>query len=343
MSDDGDAGTTSTDADLVPDAHGADPDPTAVESRTPAPLVEGAALHPHEPGGFRSIVDINFGATQIPTGVFARSGDVSRGIVRGQIKEQAAPAGAVVVLGGGNYGYRSLKQTGAAAGSSGNGTFIAKEDLPGNTDGNTVHSYSEWYEHIVMRMYGEGGTNDFEYCSITGRGKFGGLRGVATPGNVVPGAIVLIMRRGSPIGGYPGGITPPAGPGDYTTRMFLDLEQQGTVSQVGTTRGGSGVNRNSPQNMGAPIFYPGLAWQTVEYYFRVNTIGVDDGIFRAWVNGVLVTEYLDIRYRDAANPRGLTAVNWAQVYGGGTPSDLKTRNDYQELDRMYVSVGAMVD
>ena len=320
-----DDATITTPDDAGTDIDGATADAGGLDGGVPEYELRCPDVEP----GFRSIINLEFGPTALPIAGFAVSGDVDRGVIAGMVSASSARPESVLDLGDGNYAFRSVKRIGSPAGSSGDGRFIVKEDDPGNTLGVTFHSYEEWQEHIVMRMYGEGGTNDFEYLSVTGAGKFGGLRGATDVGDVVPGRLILMMRRGPPIGGYRGGAAPTAGPGDYTTRLFVEMFDPGGAY---------------PQNVELePRFNAGPRWQHIDYYFHTNTLGLADGVFRAWVNGVLVTEYTDVVYRDEATPniRGLTAVNWAQVYGG--TGGAKTRTDYQDVDRICVSVRGVVD
>jgi len=58
-----------------------------------------------------------------------------------------------------------------------------------------------------------------------------------------------------------------------------------------------------------------LKWYSVEQYVKVNTPGMNDGILRAWVNGILVFEKTDIRYTD--NPDLRLERVWLNVYHGG--------------------------
>jgi hypothetical protein len=55
-----------------------------------------------------------------------------------------------------------------------------------------------------------------------------------------------------------------------------------------------------------------------------------------WWDGVLVSEYHDVRYRNSAQASGFYGRRWDPIWGGigGTP---RTRDDYVELDHLYLS------
>ncbi len=60
-------------------------------------------------------------------------------------------------------------------------------------------------------------------------------------------------------------------------------------------------------------------WYCIEQYFRVNQLGRNDGILRAWIDGRLVYENSEIRVRDVRSIK-IEQV-WMNVwYGGTTPS-----------------------
>jgi hypothetical protein len=57
-------------------------------------------------------------------------------------------------------------------------------------------------------------------------------------------------------------------------------------------------------------------WYSVEQYLKLNTPGEKDGIFRAWVDGRLVFEKSDIRFRNISKLK--IEQIWMNVYHGGT-------------------------
>lgn len=57
-------------------------------------------------------------------------------------------------------------------------------------------------------------------------------------------------------------------------------------------------------------------WYSVEQFVRMNKPGQSDGVLKAWIDGKLVFEKTDIRYRDVPDLRIETV--WMNVYHGGT-------------------------
>jgi hypothetical protein len=78
-------------------------------------------------------------------------------------------------------------------------------------------------------------------------------------------------------------------------------------------------------------------WYCLEQYFKVNTLGAKDGIFRAWVDGRLAFEKTDIRVRDI--PSIKIEQIWMNVYYGGTahsPTDQHVFIDNVVIARRYI-------
>ena len=78
-------------------------------------------------------------------------------------------------------------------------------------------------------------------------------------------------------------------------------------------------------------------WYAVEQYVQLNTPGENDGIIRAWVDGRLVEEKTDWRWRDVDTLR-IEEV-WMNVYHGGTapaPQDLVLYIDNVVVAQAYV-------
>lgn len=78
-------------------------------------------------------------------------------------------------------------------------------------------------------------------------------------------------------------------------------------------------------------------WYVVEQYIQLNTPGENDGVLRAWVDGRLVEEKTDWRWRDVDS---LHIENiWMNVYHGGTataPQDLVLYIDNVVVAREYI-------
>lgn len=64
---------------------------------------------------------------------------------------------------------------------------------------------------------------------------------------------------------------------------------------------------------------PREEWVEIENYVRVNTPGEADGVIKAWVNGDLVYEKSDLRFRAAGFEQySAKEMSWV-IYHGGTP------------------------
>ena len=78
-------------------------------------------------------------------------------------------------------------------------------------------------------------------------------------------------------------------------------------------------------------------WYTIEQYVHMNTLGKNDGVLKAWVNGILVYSQNNIRYTD--NPLiGIESV-WLDVYHGGNataPKDLTLFIDNLVVASTYI-------
>ena len=74
-------------------------------------------------------------------------------------------------------------------------------------------------------------------------------------------------------------------------------------------------------------------WYCVEHYVKLNTPGQRDGIYRGWVDGVLVFEKTDFVFRKVA---ALTVESiWMNVYHGGTAPVDRTIHLY--IDNLVVA------
>ena len=65
--------------------------------------------------------------------------------------------------------------------------------------------------------------------------------------------------------------------------------------------------------------FPGLEnnrWYRIEQFVKMNTPRINDGVLRAWVDGVLVFEKSDVRMRDVSTLKIETV--WIHVHHGGT-------------------------
>lgn len=78
-------------------------------------------------------------------------------------------------------------------------------------------------------------------------------------------------------------------------------------------------------------------WYSVEQYVKLNTPGVRNGVFRAWIDGRLVLEKTTILFR---HTRDLKIENvWMNIYHGGTtppPQDMTLYIDNVVIARRYI-------
>lgn len=78
-------------------------------------------------------------------------------------------------------------------------------------------------------------------------------------------------------------------------------------------------------------------WYSVEQYVKLNTPGVRDGVFRAWIDGRQVLEKTTILFR---HTRDLKIENvWMNIYHGGTtpaPQDMTLYIDNVVIARRYI-------
>lgn len=74
-------------------------------------------------------------------------------------------------------------------------------------------------------------------------------------------------------------------------------------------------------------------WYAIEQYVRMNTPGQRDGVFRAWIDGVLAFERKDIRFRDIDSIRIENA--WFDVYHGGTAKPAREMSLY--IDNVVIA------
>lgn len=78
-------------------------------------------------------------------------------------------------------------------------------------------------------------------------------------------------------------------------------------------------------------------WYGVEQHVRLNTPGKADGVLRAWIDGRLVFERKDIRFRDSTDLK-IESV-WLNVYHGGikpAPADMTLFIDNLVIARKYI-------
>ncbi len=92
-----------------------------------------------------------------------------------------------------------------------------------------------------------------------------------------------------------------------------------------------------PWGKGPAALLENKRWYAVEQYLKLNTPGEKNGIMRAWVDGKLVMEKNDIRFRNTDALKIETV--WLDVYHGGvspSPHDMSLYLDNVVIARQYI-------
>lgn len=83
-------------------------------------------------------------------------------------------------------------------------------------------------------------------------------------------------------------------------------------------------------------------WYCIEEYAKMNTPGANDGILRAWVDGRLAFEKIDVRFRDVDTLK--IEKIWMNVYHGGTapaPADMDLYFDNVVIAKRYIGPASL--
>jgi hypothetical protein len=90
-------------------------------------------------------------------------------------------------------------------------------------------------------------------------------------------------------------------------------------------------------SLGPRGFLENNRWYAIEHYVKMNTPGRNDGIYRVWLDGRLVFEKTDIRYRDIPRIK-IQKIHVNYWHGGMTPSpyDQDVFIDNLVVSREYV-------
>tara|TARA_R100000005_G_scaffold87841_1_gene57284 strand:+ start:10395 stop:11303 length:909 start_codon:yes stop_codon:yes gene_type:complete len=78
-------------------------------------------------------------------------------------------------------------------------------------------------------------------------------------------------------------------------------------------------------------------WYSIEQYVKLNTLGKKDGVFKAWIDGHLVAEKTDIRFRET--PEIKIENVWLNVYHGGVskpPQEMSLYIDNVVIAKEYI-------
>lgn len=127
---------------------------------------------------------------------------------------------------------------------------------------------------------------------------WGGRPSDGTNGWSSRGSYSLTIPEGNPLAGF----TPL---GNYV--YHADMEgQYGDIFIWNQSWGVEGFGGLLPRNH----------WYCVEQYLSMNTLSVNDGVLRTWIDGRLAYEKTDVRFRDVATL--LIEEIWLNIYHGGT-------------------------
>lgn len=281
--------------------------------------VEGQATH--EPPGLRQIVGLSFGPQRLGT---SWSGpNATTGIAMGQARSMSS---ARIVPAPGGSAHRQTFGLNAVTGRGVGANLYAKEFLPGNTDGLTVHSYRLWYERGTFRFGGANGEPGFENMGSDGF-KLLGYWGGMCPGNI--GATQLILWGAPTTARVDNRVT-------VETNWRLQVRWNNACGPQ-TTNVQPWVTVRPPS---WPTFTAG-PWHTYEVLLDAGDPGVANGAVTAWIDGVQAASYRGV-IRTAKAPRGWFGRVWDPVLNG-KPGLKKTRIDAIDLDNYYVAVGQPVD
>lgn len=269
-----------------------------------------ADLYPNQPAGHSRIAETNF------SGVPALSGAL--GVVDGNFHTLRSPTSRIVVTSDATAPRSAdgVLQIDFAAGTqpgfsapSGYRLFTGW-DGPDNLS-NT--EYSEIYESTHFKIVG----TDFETNSVGV--KMLGYWGVADNNGDPASSPGPVQLYGLFMNGHEGG------PGtSLETRWNINMYTQG-------------INSNAyPQNRNLTKRAEVGVWHHFETYMKLNTIGQANGVWRWWLDGVLLGEYTNMEFVNASRSAGFFGRTYDAVWGG-SGGTAKARTDYLWLDHMYIS------
>ncbi|MDX2010224.1 MAG: hypothetical protein SFW67_08545 [Myxococcaceae bacterium] len=147
--------------------------------------------------------------------------------------------------------------------------------------------------------------------------------------------------------GLPGAVDEPAGTATGGAPGLRGASAAGGLSNNGTDNlelglGLQGGGANVVPGSGGAINFPVSQtfargqWHRVELFLQVNTPGIADGIYRAWVNGIQIANHTNVPYYAAGQTadRGLHWIN--PTSGGGLAS--VPADQFFLLDDWHVSL-----
>lgn len=206
--------------------------------------------------------------------------------------------------------------------------LVGWEGAAGDVESKGQHSYSELYESGHIRILGNAGGSTAE---LGGDGfKLFGYWGTGCKGT----------GNGTELIGWGKNTTNTDQNNIQVGALKFEFRHQGCVTQANGT-----VNRNYGQNKAGGFPITVGVWHQYEVHFVTNTIGQDDGVIRGYIDGKLVAEHTDVRFRNAANPRGFFLRHYNPVFNGNPNPNVqkKSENTYLQLSDLYMSAQGSVD
>jgi hypothetical protein len=97
------------------------------------------------------------------------------------------------------------------------------------------------------------------------------------------------------------------------------------------------VGRRIDMNMNTSTRLRAGTWHRYEMLATANTMGVANGTFKFWIDGVQVFDYKDMVWITATNPVMFYGRKIDPIWGGGGGAS-RSRDDYIWWDHVYVSV-----
>jgi hypothetical protein len=119
-------------------------------------------------------------------------------------------------------------------------------------------------------------------------------------------------------------------------------KQSASTQWVGFNQNASGYNNNNRLTMQTG------RWYTIELRRRLNDPGVDNGIFQMWVDGVLISDYRNVRHRVQWNGSFGADMSYGtnfvliSDYGATPGSDQSVYWDDFKFSTSYIGIGGAV-
>ena len=77
-------------------------------------------------------------------------------------------------------------------------------------------------------------------------------------------------------------------------------------------------------------------WHVLRQCYRMNTVGQQDGVLRAWLDGAMVLDRTDMVYR-LKNTVHISHLMWSIFRGGATMDWAGQRDSYIDFDRVHIT------